>query len=98
MLACSFDRFYVVTKFILPTLDDLKLSPIKYDKECKYLCNLDDQGNEQIRQNIKDHQCACACALSWQCACTCNLKQDGHWIVASLIRSWTRQKKFLAKS
>ena len=22
-----------------------------------------------------------------------NLKQDGHWIVASLIRSWTRQKK-----
>ena len=29
MLAHSFDRFYVVTKFILPTLDDLKLSPIK---------------------------------------------------------------------
>ena len=24
MLAHSFDRFYVVTKFILPTLDDLK--------------------------------------------------------------------------
>ena len=37
MLAHSFDRFYVVTKFILPTLDDLKLSPIKYDKECKYI-------------------------------------------------------------
>ena len=33
MLAHSFDRFYVVTKFILPTLDGLKLSPIKYDKE-----------------------------------------------------------------
>ena len=54
MLAHSFDRFYVVTKFILPTLDDLKLSPIKYDRECKYLHNLDDQDNEQIRQNIKD--------------------------------------------
>ena len=25
MLAHSFDRFYVVTKFILPTLDDLRL-------------------------------------------------------------------------
>ena len=37
MLAHSFDRFYVVTKFILPTLDDLKLSPIRYDKECKYI-------------------------------------------------------------
>ena len=25
MLPHSFDRFYVITKFILPTLDDLKL-------------------------------------------------------------------------
>ena len=54
MLAHSFDRFYVVTKFILPTLDDLKLSPIGYDKECKYIQDLDDQDNEQIKQNIKD--------------------------------------------
>ena len=37
MLAHSFDRFYVVTKFSLPTLDDLKLSPIGYDEDCKYL-------------------------------------------------------------
>ena len=32
MLAHCFHRFYVVTKFILPTLDDLKLSPIGYEK------------------------------------------------------------------
>ena len=37
MLAHSFDRFYVVTKFILLTLDDLKLLPIKYDKDCTYI-------------------------------------------------------------
>ena len=36
MLVHSFDRFYVVTEFILPMMDDLKLSPINYDKECKY--------------------------------------------------------------
>ena len=54
MLAHSFDRFYVVTKFILPTLDYLKLLPIVYDKECKYLRDLDDQNDEQIKQNIKD--------------------------------------------
>ena len=54
MLAHSFDRFYVITKFVLPTLDDLKLSPIKYDKEYKYLRNLDDEDNDQIKQNIKD--------------------------------------------
>ena len=54
MLAHSFDRFYLVTKFILPALDDLKLSSIRYDKECTYIHNLDNQDNEQIKQNIKD--------------------------------------------
>ena len=54
MLAHSFDGFYVITKFILPTLDDLKLSPIRYDKECKYLRKLDNQDDDQIKENIKD--------------------------------------------
>ena len=36
MPAHSFYRFYVVKKFILPTLDDLKLSPIRYGKEYKH--------------------------------------------------------------
>ena len=31
MLSHSFDRFYVVTKFILLTTDDLKFSPIGFD-------------------------------------------------------------------
>ena len=38
----------------MPNLDDLKLSPIGYDKKCQYIPDLDDQGNEQIKQNIKD--------------------------------------------
>ena len=54
MLTHPFDRFYVNTKFVLPMLDDLKLSPIKYDKECNYLRNLDDEDDDQIKQNIKD--------------------------------------------
>ena len=32
MLTHSFDRFYVVMKFILPMLDDLRLSPLKHNK------------------------------------------------------------------
>ena len=28
MLTHSFDRFYAVTKFILPTIKDMKISPI----------------------------------------------------------------------
>ena len=54
MIAHSFDRFYVITKFILPTLNDLKLSPIWYDKECSYFRKLDDQDDDQIKENIKD--------------------------------------------
>ena len=44
----------MIAKFILPTLDDFKLSPIGYDKDCKYLQDLDNQDDEQIKQNIKD--------------------------------------------
>ena len=53
MFAHSFDRFYVVTKSILAIVDDLRLSPIKYDKECNYLHNLDDQDNDQIKRKYK---------------------------------------------
>ena len=37
MLAHSFDRFYVVAKFILPTVKDLNFSLINFDKVCSYL-------------------------------------------------------------
>ena len=37
MLAQSFNRFYVVAKFILPSVDDLKFPPIDFDSECIYL-------------------------------------------------------------
>ena len=40
MLLQSFDRFYVVTKFSPPTIDDLKFSPIDFDSEYGYL-NID---------------------------------------------------------
>ena len=39
MLAHSFDRFYVVTKFILPYIGDLKFSTLNYDNTCAYLDN-----------------------------------------------------------
>ena len=37
MLAHSFHRCYVVTKFILPTIKDLKFSTINFNDTCKYL-------------------------------------------------------------
>ena len=50
----SFDRVSVITKFVLPTLDNLKLYPIRYDKDCWYLRDLNDKDDDRIKQNIKD--------------------------------------------
>ena len=37
MLSHSFDRFYVVTKFKLPKVEDVKLTMISYDSTCQFL-------------------------------------------------------------
>ena len=39
MLVHSFDRVYVVTKFILPSIGDLNFSKLNYDNTCAYLDN-----------------------------------------------------------
>ena len=39
MLVHLFDRFYVVTKFILPSIGDLNFSELNYDNTCIYLDN-----------------------------------------------------------
>ena len=37
ILAHSFDRFYVLTKFILPSIGDSNFSKLNYDNTCTYL-------------------------------------------------------------
>ena len=37
MISHSFDRFYVITKFELPKVQDLQFITIPYDKNCEYL-------------------------------------------------------------
>ena len=37
MLAHSFDRFYVIAKFTLPSIGDLKFSALHYDDTCMHL-------------------------------------------------------------
>ena len=37
MIAHSFDRFYVVTTFILQSVRGLKFSKLNYDSTCVYL-------------------------------------------------------------
>ena len=56
MLSHSFDRFYVVTKFILSAINNLKFSPTDFDSQCSYL-NVDLRKHQYATQylpNIKD--------------------------------------------
>ena len=42
MLLHSFDRFYVVTKFELPKMEDLKLTTVQFDSKYSYLAARND--------------------------------------------------------
>ena len=50
MLSHSFDRFYVVTKFELPKVEDLKLTAIEFDPTCSYL-----NGEGKYMPKLKRH-------------------------------------------
>ena len=55
MLAHSFDRFYVITKCILPTIEDLKFSKLKFYNNCEYLKEKNKHhNNEEVEQHILD--------------------------------------------
>ena len=50
MLSHSFDRFYVVEKFELPKVEDLKLTTIDFDPTCSYL-----NGDGKYMPKLKRH-------------------------------------------
>ena len=53
MLTHLFDRFYIETKFILPSIGDLKFSKLNYDNTCTYLNNSSTQSTE-TRKHLLD--------------------------------------------
>ena len=58
MLAHSFDRFYVVTKFILPMIGDLKFLKLDFDDTCVYIDNEYAQ-NTESRKYMLDLKTLC---------------------------------------
>ena len=51
----SYDRFYVVTKFMLPSIGDLKFSNLNYDITCAYMDNKNTLNrNKKIHIRSKD--------------------------------------------
>ena len=54
MLAYSFDIFYVVTRFILPTIKDLKSSILTFDDKCEYLQEKEKEHSSEAEEHILD--------------------------------------------
>ena len=53
-----FDRFYVVTKFILPSIGYLKFSTLNYDNTCAYLDNRN-MHNSESKKHMLDLMTFC---------------------------------------
>ena len=49
MLTHSFNRFYIITKFILPLIGDIKFSNLKFDDSCSYM-------NKEYTPNTDSHR------------------------------------------
>ena len=49
MLTHSFDRFYIITKFILPLIEDIKFSNLNFDDSCSYM-------NKEYTHNTDSHR------------------------------------------
>ena len=58
MLAHSFERFYVVTKFVLPSIEDLKIFTLNYDNACAYLDNRN-MHNSESKKHMLDLMTFC---------------------------------------
>ena len=50
----SFNRFFVVTKFILPTMKDLKFSALNFDNKCEYSQAKGKEHNSEAKEHILD--------------------------------------------
>ena len=53
----SFDRFYVVTKFGLPKVQDIQFMAIPYDKGCNHLDDAESKGRYPLglTEEVKDY-------------------------------------------
>ena len=58
MLAHLFDRFYVVTKFMLPTIGDIKFSKLNFDNTCTYM-KKEYAPNTDARKYLKELRTYC---------------------------------------
>ena len=54
-----FDRFYIVTKFMLPSMGDIKFSKLNFDHSCAYM-NKEYASNMESRKYLTELQTYCS--------------------------------------
>ena len=58
MLMHSFDRFYIITKFILPLIGDIRFSHLTFDDSCSYM-NKEYTPNTDSSKYLKELETYC---------------------------------------
>ena len=58
MLTHSFDRFYIITKFILPSIGDIRFSHLTFDDSCSYM-NKEYMPNTDSSKYLKELKTYC---------------------------------------
>ena len=58
MLMHSFDRFYIITKFILPSIGDIRFSHLTFDDSCSYM-NKEYMPNMDSSKYLKEFKMHC---------------------------------------
>ena len=98
MLAHSFDRFYVVTKFELPKIEDLKLTTFTFDFACRYLMSDKTFMQKYLKhcQRIVPYVRLYQKQVQYYNQTACNILQNEINLILPTFTETNRKKRFLS--
>ena len=98
MLTHSFDRFYVVTKFEMPKIDDLKLTTFTFDFACKHLMSDRTFMQKYLKhcQRIIPYVRLYQKQVQYYNKTTYNLLQNEIYLILPTLNEPNRKKRFLS--
>ena len=98
MLAHSFNRFYVVTKFEMPKIEDLKLTPFTFDLTCNHLVSDKTFMQKYLKhcQRIEPYVRFYQKQIEYYNWTAYNILQNEIGLILSTFTEKNRKKKFLS--
>ena len=98
MLTHSFDRFYVVTKFEMPKIEDLKLTMVTFDFACKHLMSYKTFMQKYLKhcQRIVPYIRLYQKQVQYYNQTTYNILQNDINLILPTLNEPNRKKRFLS--